>query len=224
MAPVTERIVCPHCGADNPRSLIVTTCHKCRGSLAESEEPVADGGVLDEALVEAAEEVEPVAAEEAEPVAAEPVIALGPPPPEPVGPLPESELEPALVVAAIPEPEPEPPIEVAVETAPEATPVLEPAAETGSDEVDAADGDTKRPTAEWPVVPMILLAAAIAVPMIVPGLIAAGMGAASAVLTAGISDFQRVQRGDGPATQGHRRWRAVFMGRDDPRAQADRPR
>jgi len=28
-----SKILCPHCGAENPQSLIVTTCHHCRGSL-----------------------------------------------------------------------------------------------------------------------------------------------------------------------------------------------
>jgi hypothetical protein len=28
-----ERVICPQCGAENPKSIIVTTCHQCRGSL-----------------------------------------------------------------------------------------------------------------------------------------------------------------------------------------------
>ncbi len=33
-----SRITCPHCGAENPRSPIVTACHKCHAPLADGEQ------------------------------------------------------------------------------------------------------------------------------------------------------------------------------------------
>jgi len=32
-----QRVKCPHCGAENPKSLIVTVCHACAGSLVGAE-------------------------------------------------------------------------------------------------------------------------------------------------------------------------------------------
>jgi hypothetical protein len=36
---VTENrsaVICPHCGAENPRSLLVTMCQQCRGDLSQA--------------------------------------------------------------------------------------------------------------------------------------------------------------------------------------------
>ncbi len=45
MASNGTKVICPHCGAENPKSLIVTTCLKCLGSLERAQpapvEPVA---------------------------------------------------------------------------------------------------------------------------------------------------------------------------------------
>lgn len=100
MGDEASKIICPHCGAENPKSLIVTTCLKCLGSL-EGAQP-APTEPLAQAPAPEPPPVRPVHAPVAPPVRA-PVM-----PPEPATheePVPDEE-EPELPPARAPAEEP----------------------------------------------------------------------------------------------------------------------
>ena len=92
------KVKCPHCGAENPKSLIVTVCHQCAGSLVGAEavpdDPAAAhrpfGGIrlisLDEPSAEAERVAPGLPTPPSEGLAAPalpPPLPLAPPPPVP---------------------------------------------------------------------------------------------------------------------------------------------
>jgi hypothetical protein len=59
--------ICPHCGAENPKSAIVTTCQNCLQPLGEAEEPAEEAAVATQPRRDVAEPAPPPAPAAVEP-------------------------------------------------------------------------------------------------------------------------------------------------------------
>ncbi len=83
MGDDAPKVICPHCGEPNPKSLLVTTCQKCLGSLEEAQPAPGEAPA---SAPPTAEETTPVAEPSAEVRKAEPFPAPAAAPTGPAAP------------------------------------------------------------------------------------------------------------------------------------------